>query len=557
MKTVLLLILLAHSIHAIENQLNTLPVASQWIASHDCSIRSTVSRYIRNKYLSIAKLVQVGNLCISMFEDKTQTKISEFKVPTIKILANGNKKKHVVVFEKDQAVQIATESWGLDRIDQATLPLDNHAFQLNYTGAGVTIYMLDTGIYEKHQEFTNRVKVGGHFVNEKTTTDGHGHGTHTAGTAAGSSYGIARGAEIVSVKVLSSAGIGTNGGVIEGIEWVLKNITKPSVLSMSFVSKNFTITNKVLKAASDAGIVVVVAAGNNNSDACAYSPAGAGGKGAVITVAATDKRDYRASFSNYGACVDIFAPGTNITSAWLGLTNASNTISGTSMATPHVAGVMAVLLEESKGNKSMAMKKLFEIAAKDEVIDPRGSPNRLLQSPVYSGVPTPAPTYEITTPQPTLVRNMCVGSICITNFTTSNYCNKCDDTLTVLQKTIVNASTLLCTRTFANAYKNKVVFVENSGKCSFYSKTMNAANAGAFAVVMYQSSEVLQTPVSTLQAPIQTYMISRSDVRSFWQNTTNRTWMIGDKDSKSSSPTTKPTTKPTRMPTRKNKKNRG
>jgi hypothetical protein len=325
------------------------------------------------------------------------------------------KQSGVMYVEQDQIMTalVTPGSWGQDRIDQATGV--NGDYSPDFTGAGVSVYVLDTGVNIDHQDLQGRASYGADFINESSPTDQNGHGSHCAGTVAGTTFGVAKQAKIVAVKVLSGSGSGSNVGVLNGINWAAQNAPVPSVISMSLGGGKSQATDDAVTAAFNKGHIVTVAAGNSNTNACSTSPAAAGGKGGVITVMATEKpsgnSDVRASYSSYGPCCDIFAPGSNIVSIWKGSSVATNTISGTSMATPHVAGVAAQLLQKYNMNRDAALAALFEISSKNTVSNPQsGSPNRMLQTPRNDGAPTPppssppvaAPTETVPpTPQPT------------------------------------------------------------------------------------------------------------------------------------------------------------
>ena len=288
-------------------------------------------------------------------------------------------------------------AWGLDRIDQQDLPLDNHRFITPWSGNGQTIYVLDTGVYPNHIEFTGRAKRGGDFINERPRTDNHGHGTHTAATAAGNTVGVAREANIVAVKVLNRAGRGSTSGVIEGIQWAVDNARqRASVISMSLGGSISEAMDAAVRAASARGHIVVVAAGNSGGDACRLSPARAGGSARedndVISVGATMRNDDVAYFSNQGACVDIFAPGHQIVSASRRGRREYVAYSGTSMAAPYVSGVAATLLEKHMGDKNATMCELFDVAVEDRLdrVD-NGTVNLLLQSAQVGDWVSPSP----------------------------------------------------------------------------------------------------------------------------------------------------------------------
>jgi len=228
-------------------------------------------------------------------------------------------------------------TWGIDRTDQRALPLSG-TYSYTATASNVHAYIIDTGVRADHAEFGGRASMVFNSAGGKNT-DCNGHGTHVAGTVGGATYGIAKAARIYGVKVLSCSGSGTWSGVISGMDWVAKNHIKPAVANMSLGGSKNQSVNDAATNLSNAGVFVAVAAGNDNVDACNYSPAGAS---SVTTVAASTSTDAKASYSNWGSCVEVYAPGSGITSAWHTSKTATNTISGTSMASPHVAGVAAL-----------------------------------------------------------------------------------------------------------------------------------------------------------------------------------------------------------------------
>jgi subtilisin family serine protease len=289
---------------------------------------------------------------------------------------------NVEFIEADGIMSIdATQSpatWGLDRIDQQNLPLTN-SYSYNFDGTGVTAYIIDTGIRFTHAEFGGRATSGIDEVDGGTADDCNGHGTHVAGTVGGSTYGVAKAVSLVAVRVLNCSGSGTTSGVIAGVDWVRTNHAATSVANMSLGGGASTSLDNAVSNAISAGVTFAIAAGNSNRDACRFSPARVP---AAITVGATTSTDARASYSNYGSCLDLFAPGSSITSAWYTSNSATNTISGTSMATPHVAGVAALYLDAHQGASPGTVRNAIVNAATAGKVggEGRGSPNLLLYS---------------------------------------------------------------------------------------------------------------------------------------------------------------------------------
>jgi subtilisin family serine protease len=240
----------------------------------------------------------------------------------------------------------ASAPWGLDRTDQRAKVGSEHTYGYDTTGAGVTAYVVDTGIRFSNRQFGGRAVSGYDFVDYDTrASDCDGHGTHVSGSIGGSSYGAAKAVKLVGVRVLDCEGSGWLSDVIAGIDWAVANHTGPSVINLSLGGGYDWELNEAIERASAAGVTVVVAAGNDNDDACYYSP---GSADSAITVAAIDASDRRASFSNWGSCVDMFAPGVNVKSAWWTSDDATTTLSGTSMAAPHVTGIVARYLQNHR-----------------------------------------------------------------------------------------------------------------------------------------------------------------------------------------------------------------
>lgn len=294
------------------------------------------------------------------------------------------KSTNVLWVEEDKGVKTqvvlptpSADMWGLDRIDETTLPLDGQ-YEYATNGSGVTAYVVDTGILAGHTQFGGRVS-GSYFdAFGGTGSDCNGHGTHVAGTIAGSSLGVAPAATLVAVRVLDCNGSGSVSGVIAGIDWAINHhTTAPAVMNLSLGTTKSDSLNSAIDRAFADGITVVVAAGNSNVDACTASPAS--NKVSALTVGATTNTDARATYSNFGACLDLFAPGSGIKSAWHTGTGATQVLSGTSMASPHVAGIAARYLSAvPAASPSSVMSAIVSAATSNQVSNPGTlSPNKL------------------------------------------------------------------------------------------------------------------------------------------------------------------------------------
>jgi len=304
---------------------------------------------------------------------------------------------NVDYIEQDQTVSLSqTESsatWGIDRVDQHALPLDS-TYHYNYTGLGVNAFIIDTGIRADHVEFTGRVLSGFTSISDGNgTNDCNGHGTHVSGTIGGTTYGIAKQVTLTPVRVLDCSGSGSWSGVIAGIDWVANNPLRPAVANMSLGGGFSSSVNAAVAGAVSKGVTIAVAAGNSSANACNYSPSS---EPSAVTVGATTSTDSRASYSNFGTCVDIFAPGSSITSAWNTSSTATNTISGTSMATPHVTGTAALLAQANPGAAPATIASLLTSTATTGVVGSpgTGSPNLLLYTLGTGGTTPPPPTVE-------------------------------------------------------------------------------------------------------------------------------------------------------------------
>ena len=472
--------------------------------------------------------------------------------------------------EFDDIVEITRESavimsgdtngyWNLDRVDQSSLPLNKNDFESSHTGAGVNVYIVDTGVLVDHEQFEGRAQEGADFAFEGDAIDRHGHGTHCAGTALGKDTGVAKNANLIGVKVLGASGSGSTSGVIKGIEWAVRHQKhnyggQPAVISLSLGGSKNNAMNSAARNAHKAGHIVVLAAGNNNGDACDVSPAGSGGdgrKGGPITVGSTDKQDRRSSFSNYGDCVDVFAPGSSIKSSWIGWgNNQYKTISGTSMATPLVAGIAATMLEKHGGNRNAAQDELLAIVSLNKLKDVRGNNNELIQTTRTGTVGSP-------TVKPTRPPTFSPAVLTVSGYTTTKFYPATFAVYPSSENTIsgpLARTDNLCDPHKNNEYLGQIVMVERGG-CMFYEKAKHLQNAGAIAVLITQDSYAEPfTPEyngngNDLTIPVA--MISRRIGERFDNFITmTATWGLDPKISKPNPPTaTQPPVSGTHAPT--------
>ena len=289
-----------------------------------------------------------------------------------------------VSFVEEDGVMYASATqtnatWGIDRIDQRDLPLST-TYTFNTTASNVHAYIIDTGIRTSHTQFGGRASVSFDAIGDgQNGQDCNGHGTHVSGTVGGSTFGVAKAVRLHAVRVLNCQGSGSTSGVIAGVDWVRRNHQSPAVANMSLGGGVSTALDNAVSNAIASGVTFAIAAGNSNANACNFSPARVA---TAITVGATTRSDARSSFSNFGTCVDIFAPGSGITSAWATSNTATNTISGTSMATPHVAGVAALYLATHPTASPSTVRNAIVNASTTGRLSGigSGSPNRLLFS---------------------------------------------------------------------------------------------------------------------------------------------------------------------------------
>lgn len=532
-------------------QLSTVDGDSLWIATiddgYDCDDMTSI---IKKKTESNRRFLKSDIIHIEEMKGDDDCFI-EFS-GTLEMAKDVNNTIGVIDVDPNNEIHMSsTYSWSLDRADQNSMPLNKEPYSPSFTGVGQTVYIIDTGVYKDHNDLIGRTEYGADFINEETQGDNNGHGTHCASISAGATYGIAPDASVIGIKVLSQYGSGSIAGVIKGVQWAVNNAgTKTSVLSLSLGGSFVTSLNKAVSDAAKKHIVVV-AAGNDNGDACRASPASAGGN--VITVGSSTKNDFRSGFSNWGTCVDIFGPGSDIIAAFIGSNTEIRSQSGTSMATPYIAGIALQILEKNDGNLELSYDDLFSNAITNKLNGNIGvgSPNLLGLIPSYTGPPT-MPTLKPTMPPTRPSPKLCLDTNCL-NFVPSNFGLHEWTQNNIMYDIAVPNNRLMCELSQED-FNEKIVVVER-GECLFFEKVSNCEKQGAKAVIIVNNNNgMIFSPAYYGDGITKTSscMVSKNDGMLLFNNN-GEELIWGRNDGYTSAPTTIPpsTSTPTVRPTRR------